>query len=157
LFKIPQEEKYIVKKRIFIICTLLLLTFNLSGCFGPGMNDYTYTIVKNYCLSRSSSNDIVIFKSGDVGTETVVHAKVTKVAWDDNFILAEQIPLIEETMELDKTKLNYWIIDVDTEELYGPLTKEELELKRSELQIDSSLELKDPEKFKYLRDKQENK
>lgn len=151
-----------MKKRFFIICTLLLLTFNLSGCFGPGMNDYTYTLVKDYQLSHSSSNDIVIFKSGDVGTETVgietvVHAKVTKVAWDDNFILAEQIPLIEETMELDKTKLNYWIIDVNTEELYGPLTKEELELKRSELQIDSSLELKDPEKFKCLRDEQENK
>ena len=92
-----------------------------------------------------------------LGIKTVIHAKVTKVAWDDNFILTEQIPLIEETMELDKTKLNYWIIDVNTEEIYGPLTKEELELKRSELQIDSSLELKDPEKFKYLRDKQENK
>ncbi len=122
------------------------------------MNDYTYTIVKDYRLSHSSSNDIVIFKNDDnVGIETVVHAKVTKVAWDDNFILAEQIPLIEETMELDKAKLNYWIIDVNTGELYGPLTKEELELKRSELQIDSSLELKDLEKFKYLRDEKENK
>ncbi len=147
-----------MKKRFYIICTLLLLTFILSGCFGPGMNDYTYTLVKDYQLSHSSSNDIVIFKNDDnVGIETVVHAKVTKVAWDDNFILAEQISLIEKTMELDKTRINYWIIDVDTEELYGPLTKEELELKRSELQIDSSLELKEPEKFKYLRDEQENK
>lgn len=146
-----------MKKRFFIICTLLFLTFNLSGCFGPGMNDYTYTLVKDYRLSHSSSNDIVIFKNDDnMGIKTVIHAKVTKVAWDDNFILAEQIPLIEETMELDKTKLNYWIIDVNTEEIYGPLTKEELELKRSELQIDSSLELKEPEKFKYLRDEQEN-
>lgn len=59
-------------------------------------------------------------------------------------------------MELDKTRLNYWIIDVNTEELNGPLTKEELELKRSELQIDSSLELKESEKFKYLRNEQEN-
>ncbi len=147
-----------MKKKLFIICTLLLLTLNLCGCFGPGMNDYDYEMVKDYRVCHSSANAIVIYRNDDsVGIKTVIDAKVTKVAWNDNFILAEQIPLIEGTMKLDETKLNYWIIDVNTDELYGPLSKEEFKSKRSELEIDSNLKLKDPEKFKYLRDEQENK
>jgi len=58
---------------------------------------------------------------------------------------------------LEKKIFYYWIIDVNTDELYGPFNKKELESKRIELQIDSNLELKDPEKFIDLRDEQQNK
>ena len=142
-------------KKIFLIIILIIFTFNLTGCFGPGMNDYTYEMVNNYKVSKGSANGIVIYKDDyDFGIDYKVPEKVTKIAWDDNFILAEQTPLIKNTQELDETKLYFWIINSITDDVYGPLSKEEFDSKCDELSIDPSLKLEDPENFKYLRDEQ---
>ncbi|MFA9398047.1 MAG: DUF3997 domain-containing protein [Clostridiaceae bacterium] len=143
-----------MKKRIFISFIMVFLIFNLTGCFGPGINDYHYFMVKNYEIDHSSTRYVKILKNDNhnIGCKSILNETVTKVSWDDNFILAEQTVQKKATDTSDNQKINYWIIDVNSEEVYGPFNEEEFNTKRNELSVNPSLQLNDPEKFKALED-----
>lgn len=151
-----------MKKFLLIISTLLLILLSLTGCadsgnpvyLGPGMSDYSYMIGEKYKISRASNNYITLYKEEGYFTEVMVSAKVTKIGWDDYFILAQQTPLIKETMTLDEENICYWIISIGNGELYGPFTEEEFDSKRIELSVDTEITLKSPESYKYLMEEQ---
>ena len=152
-----------MKKFLLIISTLLLILFSLTGCddsgnpvyLGPGMSDYYYMIGEHYQIWRASNNSITLDKiEEDQSAWAIIREKVTKIGWDDSFILAEQTPLIKETMTLDEENICYWIISIGNGELYGPFTEEEFDSKRIELSVDTEITLKSPESYKYLMDEQ---
>ncbi|WP_040193838.1 DUF3997 domain-containing protein [Clostridium culturomicium] len=152
-----------MKKGILIICVLLFVIFSLTGCtdskkvpyVGPGSSDYYYMIGEHYQIWRASNNSITLDKVEEGQSAwAIIREKVTKVGWDDSFILAEQTPLIKETMTLDEENICYWIISIGNGELYGPLTEEEFDSKRIELNVDTEITLKSPESYKYLMEEQ---
>ena len=56
----------------------------LAGCFGPGMEDYSYTMGSGYELIRTSGHQIsVVPIRGNDGTKPELKAKVVQIAWDD--------------------------------------------------------------------------
>ena len=127
-----------IKKVYIFLCSFMCLMV-LSGCgyLGPGNADFHYDLSGKYKLFHSQGN--FIFMEG--GTEVAVDLEVIGIAWNDDFILAEQ--------KINNTS-NYWIIDVKNNKIYGPLNTASFDTKRSELKIDQTLKLEKPEKYKYL-------
>ncbi|MFL0166823.1 DUF3997 domain-containing protein [Candidatus Clostridium helianthi] len=71
----------------------------------------------------------------------IVDSRVSGIAWDENFILAEQTK---------NNSKNYWIIDVKQDKVYGQLKYEDFDKHRYFLKIDSKLRLENPDKYKNL-------
>ena len=127
-----------IKKYLLAISFIIFSCF-LYGCdyFGPGMADFNYHLAGKYQL----------FKAGDAtiwandGHTRIVEGNVTGIAWDEDFILAEQTK---------DSNTNYWIIDVKNDKVYSPTSEKDFNEKRKELKVNSKLKLKKPETFKHL-------
>lgn len=120
---------------IFVSFQILVTLITGKSFFGPGAADYCYNISGDYKLYHAGDSDIV------QDDNTIIYGDIIKIAWDEDFICAIQ--------EVDDT-LNYWIIDVTTDKIYGPLTEDYFESKRNELGVNTNLKLKSPERFRYL-------
>ncbi|MGO1372432.1 MAG: DUF3997 domain-containing protein, partial [Senegalia sp. (in: firmicutes)] len=69
---------------------------------------------------------------------------VSKISSNDDFILAEQIEIIQ----LGKEKKEvYWIINPNNKKIYGPMEYSEFESQRQELKVDENLELKNSDQY----------
>ena len=118
-----------------------LCTYGCRGeYFGPGMADYGYELSGGYTLSHEGST-IVNCEIWTKDQKTVIENRVTGIAWDNSFILAKH---------QESNIIDYWIIDVTTNKIYGPLSETEFKSKRTELKVSNKLKLEDPEKYKYL-------
>ena len=120
----------------FIVAFMLVLLTGCSGYFGPGMADYSYSLSDEYKLSHAGESSIV-----DKDGNFVINRNISGIAWDSEFILAEQVS--------DK-KTSFWIICLKNNNISGPLSKEEYENKKTELNISKKLTLESPDKYKKL-------
>ena len=151
-----------MKNKILVIMLLLIsISFSLTGCsgfnsfVGPGSSDYSYHVAGNYIVFRSSTNDIkVIHDPADsyAGTTPQIPSKVIEIAWDDKIIIAKQQGLKEKSkgsgyMIPDDNVLNYWILDTEAYNIYGPFNKEDFINQRKKLKVSDSLELKSVESY----------
>ncbi|MCD5407442.1 MAG: DUF3997 domain-containing protein [Desulfotomaculum sp.] len=141
------------KTLIILVC---LITF-ATGCVGPGVSDYGYDLINGYEVVRWATDRIVI--NGPSGI--VIKSRVTKVAWNERYILAFQYPLISEEGDVDvdevdaggdaypdKKNPNYWIINSENDIVFGPYNEEEFKDKRAEFEISEDLKLRPVEDFK---------
>ena len=124
-----------LKNLILLIVTGLIL----SGC--AGLADYTISLDNGYQIDRLSAHQIQIYGDeavNDGGETTFNHlyvpAKVTAVWWDDQYIIAKQLRLRADERGYKEPPKNhtdddysYWIIEIDKNEVKGPLTLKELE------------------------------
>lgn len=69
-------------------------------------------------------------KTDDALGESVIDAYVSKVAWEDDFILAQQ-----ESDPDSSTSTYFYIVDVNAEEVHGPLSESEFSEVCSQMQI----------------------
>ncbi len=117
--------------------------------FGPGAADYDYRLAGDYELQRSATRYIYILRmpSRPSGSKMVVPETVTGIAWDSDFILASR-----ENRESSgaSESPDYWVIDVKSEKVYGPLSESEFAEKRKTLRVSEKLKLKDPDTYKSL-------
>lgn len=126
---------------------LLFIFIMLVGCAGLG--DYDIALSGNYSIVRTSAHQVMISPQVDTGLwgGAVIPAKVTEVAWNDSFIIAKQLGLKTDPKSSnnykipDEDKQYYWIIDVKIDKVYGPLSKENYETQKRELQIPGTLVL----------------
>jgi len=127
-------------RKYITILIILLCTLMLNGCgfFGPGMADYNYKLSGNYVLYHAG----LTYVSQE--TNQIIDRGITGIAWNKDFILAEQT---------GDTPSKYWIIDVKNDKKYGPLDTANYDKKKNELEIDQNLKLENPEKYKYLEGK----
>ena len=127
---------------------LLILTFFIiSGC--AGLADYTILLDNGYRIDRLSAHQIQIYGDEAVndGDETTfnhlyVPSEVTAVWWDDQYIIAKQLSLRADERGYEKppktpadNDYSYWIIEIDKNEVKGPLTLKELENDTNKLEI----------------------
>ena len=125
-----------IKKVYIFLCSFMCLMV-LSGCgyLGPGNADFNYELSGKYELVHSPVTAIW----SNTGVGKAVEEEVIGIAWNNDFILAEQ--------KINNNS-NYWIIDVKNNKIYGPLNTASFDTKRSELKIDQTLKLEKPEKYK---------
>jgi len=128
-----------IKKYLLAISFIIFSCF-LYGCdyFGPGMADYDYHLTGSYHLYKAGEARI---HTCDHSSKQAVEGNVTGIAWDEDFILAEQTK---------DSNTNYWIIDVKNDKVYSPTSEKDFNEKRKELKVNSKLKLKKPETFKHL-------
>ncbi len=139
-----------------IFCVVIKFLFSI----GPGLSDFESALVGGYELCRSSAFNVSIVHSESSHDYARIPQEVLKVGLDDRFIIAirnpvkydeEGHPIYDYTgKELDLNMLEYWILDTKVPIVYGPLNKEEFEVKRISLGVPADLAFKKIEDYEPL-------
>lgn len=133
----------VIQKLYGLVGALLLL---LMGC--AGLADYDVDLPGGYSIVRTSAHQVKIApkhpdKSG-WGAD-VIPAKVIEAAWNENYILAKQLDLIEDPNNQngyqipDSTSEYFWIIELQSNTVIGPLTEKEFQNKKHEFGLTEDL------------------
>lgn len=148
-----------MKKVIMPIVALIYCTF-LSGF--AGLADYGVVIHDDYELIRSSGHQIAIWYIGDNSNKQysdncLISPKVVEVNYSDQYIIAKRSLLIPEKMGStynvsDASVSLYYIIDMDTFEIYPDMTEEEYLEKRKSLEIPEGIQLLSINRFRMIHD-----
>jgi hypothetical protein len=112
---------------------------------------YEVHLPEGYSLIRSSAHEVTLNKQiDDINWgEAIIPAEVVEIAWNDKYILVKQIGLkrrnpnnIGDTYEIpDESKVSYWILEIENNDVYGPFNEKEFSEKKEELFISSNIEL----------------
>lgn len=104
--------------------------------------DYDIDLPGNYSVIRTSANEVTIAQKTEEGWwgEDLIPSKVVEVGWNNRFIYCKQI---EPSTEEDY----YWILNIDSEEIEGPLEYDEFVSKLGEYSI-GEIELKEVESLR---------
>ena len=119
--------------RIFSTSFILLVTFVqaiiLSSCMHigtlGGAGDWTYAdLPGSYEIWRMNTYEIaLVMRSTEYTADNVVESYVSEIAWNSEYIFAKQKP---ESNSLD-SEISFYIVDVDSTEVYGPLSQSEFD------------------------------
>ncbi|WP_157805836.1 DUF3997 domain-containing protein [Bacillus sp. mrc49] len=135
-------------KYIFIF---LCFYCSLAGC--SGLSDYEVDLPGSYSIVSTSEHQVTISPKISEGSwdSAAVPVKVVEVGWDKNFILAKQVVLLDDPENTNNTEIpatenyHYWIIDIKTGVVTGPLDEQNFVDKKSELSISKDIKLKNVE------------
>lgn len=145
-----------MRRVIFFLSIVSSIVIFLSGCFGPGMEDYSYSVGTGYILVRTSGHQIsVIPKDGNDGTKPEIKAKIVQIAWDTRYVIAKQVGLKKaypnnpnNSYEIpDESVVQYFILDTIDLKLYGGFDFENFQQQRTTLGISDNLVLKDVDSY----------
>lgn len=116
----------LLKSLLCIFCILALIFF--SGC---GLGDWGYDMQNGYSIWRVNSRSIVCGKnSGPNSIDRVVDDYVARFYYNSRYIFLYCVDVPEDVQEdVDSSDPNpdFYIIDVTTDEVTGPLTYEEFD------------------------------
>jgi hypothetical protein len=122
------------------------------GCgFGPGASDFSAKLSNGYFVYRTSAHQIMIAPDTWSDSTPIIPTKVVELDHDDHFVIAKQQVLErrspnnpQDTYEQPKPDtFNYWILDLKTPKVFGPLTLDEWNTERTSLGVDPKLQLHD--------------
>lgn len=145
-------------KKIALVTFIIILLGIISGLLvfafiigvSSGQYDYSYDIVNDFELIRSSAHEIrIIPKTGYATENEIIPAKVIEIAWNNRYVIAKQYGMkkaypeeADNTYEIpDETVVNYWILDTENKERNGPFSYEEFSIKLQEFNL-TNLQLK---------------
>ena len=139
------------KRKIFVYSTLVFFYLTiLSGCGGSSGANFDLDLPGNYSIVSTSAQKVFISpKIGDNhwGPE-VIPVKIIEVAWDDNYILAKQLGLVNDPDRNDGSQIpdnkdvNFWILEIGSGKVFGPLDELNFIEKKTELGVSKSVILK---------------
>lgn len=141
-----------MKTKFVLNFTIISLVMVLVGCAGLG--DYTIKLTNKYDVIRLSANQVVIAKENGESSwgENVVPGKVVEVGYDKKFIVAKQLGLQPSPDNPNGvahySKVGYWILDVENEKTFGPLSEEDFKSKKDELGVSNKVILKSLDDYK---------
>jgi uncharacterized protein DUF3997 len=145
--------------KIFAVCLLILFAISAGFFmtnFGPGSQDFSVKIARNYYIHRTSAHQIMIAPEGWNDSIPTIPTKVIECDTDKRFIIAKRQGLKRRSPgnpndtyeEPDPKVFDYWILDTAVPKVYGPLKVEEFNAKRKELSVPAALSLKDVYTFR---------
>lgn len=155
-------------KKLISYLLIILLGLSLHGCAellpASTGGDFYMKLSGNYELEGTSPDNIFIKNNTVEVNGRRVDSKVIEIVWNDKYILAKRIPFtqeisgqfnnIKETDEYLNTfkeeDMEYWIIEVESDKIYGALNKEDFINKKNELSIPNDMELKSVESYREL-------
>lgn len=135
-----------MKKTKFLLIILIFISFTLSACAETDIGEVTdsYDLSNDFFLYKTNDDRVDLVKNPDDEDPKLILENVSKIAFDDNFILAEQI----ERIQLGKEEKEvYWIINPNNKKIYGPMEYKEFESQRQELKVDEDLDFKNPDEY----------
>jgi hypothetical protein len=133
-----------MKHRAWLQVTLILFVSWLSiGCFCIEGLAYKDDLPGDYAVWAVGVREwasIVKRLPGSPGSlgEEVVGPMVYAYGWNDEFIIAKQHPLVN-VSSIDPTTTLWYIIDLHSDTVHGPLTEEQYTDLRSAMQIPPQL------------------
>lgn len=109
---------------IIILLGIILgwLVFAIIIGVSPSQYDYSYDIVNDFELIRSSTHEIRIIPKDEYTTENeIILAKVVEIAWDSRYVIAKQYGMKRAYTDNpnnnykipDEAVVNYWILDTE--------------------------------------------
>lgn len=119
------------------VLVMLILAMSMTACGGLG--DWTFDDLpgENYEIIRFNGENIVLAKS----EKTVIERYIVAFCYDTKYIGLKRIPIdLPYTEhfsvdELDFSKLEYYLVDSQTDVTYGPCTQEEYDTYLDEFHI----------------------
>ena len=121
----------------------------LTGC--AGLADYSLDLPGNYSIVRTSAHQVTVapkISDSHWGSD-VIPTKVTGVAWDDNYILAKQLGLVNDPKSSNGYQIpnnddvHFWILEIKSGKIFGPLDEVAFLEKKNEFGISKSVTLKE--------------
>ncbi|MGE7024408.1 DUF3997 domain-containing protein [Solibacillus cecembensis] len=143
-------NKHIFRYLVMVFISLIMLT----GC--AGLADYSLDLPGNYSIVRTSAHQVKVapkISESHWGSD-VIPTKVTEVAWDDNYILAKQLGLVNDPKSSNGYQIpnnddvHFWILEIKSGEVFGPLDEVNFVEKKNEFDISESVILKKIEDLK---------
>lgn len=130
----------------------------LATHIGPGSLDFRAKLAGPYFLHRMSSQEVLIAPDTWDGSIPIIPTLVVACGTDRRFIVAKRQGLKRKidngpqslSVEPDPNTVDYWILDTAAPKVFGPLTLEQFNDKRTALGVPSSLALKDINTFRPL-------
>ncbi len=122
---------------------------------GPGHQDYSAYLAGDYSVYRTSPFEIIIAPGGYNNGTPIIPSVVTACATDGRYILAQRQDTRQAFRddpkhtwkEMDPESTNYWILDTQKPEVFGPLSNGDFTAKRRQLGIPDSIKLIPPRAF----------
>lgn len=116
--------------RYFILLLIFAQAVILTSCVGPGVSDWAYTdLPGDYEIWQINPEQIALVKNIDGMTAYgSVPSYVVEVAWNEDFILAQR-------RSGENQSISFYIIDVNSETVYGPLSEEEFSKYKEQFKI----------------------
>jgi hypothetical protein len=142
-------EKYMRDKRckmpgkiyfIFFVCTVAIL---VGGCPFQGLV-YEEDLVGGYAVWAADVMEdasIVLKDKKGSGALDVVPRTVFAYGWNDEFIIAKQHPE-KKGRKMDKSITYWYIVEVASGTVHGPLSEDEFNKLRTELKVPPELSFK---------------
>lgn len=131
-----KKKLIVVMLIIFIIVTLILLKKYYDNSY---INlDIEYYITEDIYLYRTSRYMIRLKgEYGDPNVDEGIPACIDSIGWNEKYIVILQYNLKRENeynsyLIPDKTQSNYYIIDIKSKEMIGPISKKEYQEKKIE-------------------------
>lgn len=130
------KEDIMTKKQKIIIITIsilfivLIFIMSLSKIM-TGNGDWKYELKNNYQIWRVNSNEIIIGKIEDDSTLTPsINNNVVKFKYNDNYAV------VGCSNDLKDNNLKYYIINLTTDEIIGPLNNNDLDKENINITMD---------------------
>jgi hypothetical protein len=125
---------------------------------GPGHQDYDGHLAGEYWVHRTSAFRTMITPIGYSEGTPIIPTVVTACATDGRYILAKRQDTRKTFLEdpnvtfdeLDPESADYWILDTQKPEVFGPMSEGEFTAKRRQLGIADSIKLIPPRDFADL-------
>ncbi len=84
---------------------------------------------------------VVVQKTSETSSGTVIiPAMVVAYGWNDDFIIAQRHPQLENSTQVDSSVTEWYILVVAERAVHGPLTAAEFEQLRQDLSVPAALE-----------------
>lgn len=120
-------------KIIIIISVVAVILFTIIMALtkiGLGTDDWNYELKNNYQIWRVNSKEIIIGKEEDGVLTPSINENIVKFKYNDNFVL------VGTNNNFNEDNLKYYIINLDTDEIIGPLNEKDLSNQDTSITMD---------------------
>lgn len=133
-------------KIIIIISVVAVILFTIIMALtkiGLGTGDWKYELKNNYQIWRVNSKEIIIGKEEDGVLTPSINENVVKFKYNDNFVV------IGINNDFKEDNLKYYIINLDTDKIIGPLNEKDLTNQDTNITMDWIKTKPTPKDAKY--------
>ena len=128
--------------RLWIALVVMVLS-SLACCFALEGLAYEQDLVADYAVWAVDTRawTAIVEKDRDsTGASTIVGQMVYAYGWNDDFIIAKQHPNPDlDPRDVDTSVTNWFIVEVETGNVHGPLSEQEYVELRRELGVPDEL------------------
>lgn len=133
-------------KIIIIISVVAVILFTIIMALTKiklGTGDWKYELKNNYQIWRVNSKEIIIGKEEDGVLTPSINENVVKFKYNDNFVL------VGTNNNFNEDNLKYYIINLDTDKIIGPLNEKDLTNQDTNITMDWIKTKPTPKDAKY--------